>query len=472
MQRFNIDNVETRYIKSLLLNTYLPNFPIACEGDFIVADCYYVYGDFVIRCLTSGILLNNSNVYYDNIKYVRGYNSDKTPFRYLSPSASDFVICRSDLLCGVGVRTATYDVICSFNHEKPLSGVTSNYISHSNVYDDELHQQLGRYLRWYKSSYKIDLMPLYNCFINNDITQFHLTNSGIKNGSNTNYITWIVPALLNKSYQIFINSPSTVMIKGAFINRFGRVQYHNDGESDYLDKLLEDKVYVYNDTSYSNPLTYRAFTSNRRLIEYSNDFYIVIQVPNTHSGSITVIEGESIRYNHNIITSGEIYMNRSDDKWSNIDYSNFNPTIKSSIAMIAGKHQVPYSDRLIEYLVGSVIHRVEDIPQNITRLQKSIGIDKKYNLEKDVWDDFIKYKLYNKYHTFTDNRYVKSIHPDDNELSHIPDSKKVYPNDPNVPQVVMGLKNMRNRMSNSIKSDILGFCDKDIENSIYRYKEV
>jgi hypothetical protein len=165
-------------------------------------------------------------------------------------------------------------------------------------------------------------------------------------------------------------------------------------------------------------------------------------------------------------------MSRTGDQWTNIDYSNFNPTIKSSIATIAGKHQIPYSDRLIEYLVGSAIHRAEDIPQNISRLQEAMGIANKYGLDKDVWDDLIKFMLYNKYHTFTDKRYVQSTNPNEDDLAHIPDSKKVYSTDANGETTLVGLKNMHNRMHNAIKVDLLGFCDKDIENSIYRYKEV
>jgi hypothetical protein len=467
MQKFNVDNVEARFIKNLLLNTYLPNFPIACVGDFIVGGCYYVYGNFVIRCDTSGVLTTPYDTsHLENIKYVKGYNNNGSLFNKMSPTPSDFALCSTDFYCGVGIRAATYTAVCSFNHEKQLSGVTSNYISHSHIYDVGTHKQLGRYLRWYKSAYGVDLMPMYNCFVNHDITHSYLTSKGVQDGVRSNQTVWVIPALLNKTYQIFINSPSTVMVKGVFMNDFGRVRHKVDGEKVYLDTLLTDGVKIYNDTSYNNPITYTSFTNDSNLIQYSNDFYIMVQVPSTHSGSIVVIEGETQRQTHNIITSGEVYVGR-EGEWPTIDYSAFSPLVTPSIAIISGKSQLPYSDRLMEYLVGSAIHSAEDVPNNIYRLQDKLNITNKYNTDKDVWNNIIKYLLYNKHFAYTEKRYFNSNNPTQEEISKLPESKLVYKDGQ-----LVGLKDMNNHMPTNVKYDILGFCDKDVENSLFKYKEV
>ena len=317
-------------------------------------------------------------------------------------------------------------------------------------------------------------MPLYNCFTNNETTHIHLTPNGIVDEMNSEYTVWAVPVALNRYYQIFVSSPSTVMIKGAFLNNFGRVKMFSNAEEGYLDSLLNETVAIYNDTSYSNPITYRAFTNDKRLVDYSNDFYIIIQVPNNHSGSIAVIEGETLTHNQHMITSREVYLNRDGEyttgkKWADIiDYDSFNPKVRSSLTIISGKTQLPYSDRLMEYLVNSAIHSSEDIPQNISRIQKELGISEKLGTEKDVWHSIMKYLLYSKHFSYTDSRYVNSINPTAEELSHLSDTKICRAED----GTLLGLKNMRNRRPSNIKVDILGFCDKDMENSLYKYKEV
>ena len=472
MKKFNIDNVEFRFIKNLLLNTYLPNFPVACLGDFIVADVLYTFGNTVIECTESGILLGDETTYYDNVRFVhRADGSNK-----FAPACADSILCRTDFLCGVGVRTAKYREVSTFYPHIHTPGLTSNVVSHSTLYNEDVHKQLGKYLRWYKSLYKIDLMPLYNCFSNIDTTYLNLTTTKVESGNNPDVTTWIVPALLNKTYHIYINSSQNVLIRGVFLNDLGRIIKGYDDKDDeiYVDELLNEKVTIVPSSTYSYPIKYKTFSSDASLLNYSNNFYIAIQVPRTHNSSIAVIESDNDSSRVPLICSNEIFINRKLDKWPNIGYEFFNPPVTPSLTTISTKDIIPYADRLLEYLLNNVIDDREDIPKNIKRLQERLNISDKYGLNEDVWSSLIKQLLYNNYYKAKATYRVGKLHPLSSDVSHIPSEKLVYEKDQDgnvkFPKKVIGTKNVPITISHLGKSDILGYCDKDVENSLYNYR--
>ena len=478
MRKFNVDNVEARFIKNILLNTYLPNFPIVSKGDFIVDGAYYVFRDSIIKCTASGILATDGDS-VDGLVYVKTTTTDAAGNRVskLVPACCNLAVCSTDFLCGVGIRGAGFKVINRFITDKHTAGITSNFVPHSSGYDNDTHRNLGKYLRWYKSFYGVDLMPLYNCFTNTHTTHIHLSPSKVEDGEDINSTVWIVPAYLNKSYKIFVKSPSTVLVKGVFLNDVGRVRLSKET---YLDTLLEDEVILTNSSSYRNPITFNTFTTNKQLLSHSNNFYIAIQVPNNHDESIVVIEGDVMSNPVKAITSREVYLHRRDKTWMDVDYDNFNPPIYSSLTKISTKYHIPYSDRLLEYLSEYAIFSDESISQNIQRVQSQLGILGEYSLDKDAWSTTLKFLLYNNHFRYTDNRYVNKINIKDSEIPHTLDNNKVFLKDANGNfkrdeegnKILIGLKNMKPRMSHSVKTDILGYCDKDIENSLYKYKDV
>lgn len=463
MQRFNVDNVESRFIKNLLLNTYLPSFPIACAGDFIVADVMYTFGNSIIKCTGSGVLLDSNNE-YENVKFVNQNGRQ-------SPACSDLIVCGADIICGVGIRTAKYTTVSNFTTNKQISGVTSNFISHSTTYGAEIHKNLGKYLRWYKSAYDVDLMPLYNCFTNTETTHFHLNadsedNKFIVDGNNPDVITWTIPALPNKNYQIYINEPSRIFVGGVYLNELGRIKCNYD-DKEYLDELLSTKPIAVEGSSYSRPIEFRVSTTDPTLLNYSNNFYIALQTPKNHTTSIVVIENDVLKHTAPV-TSGEIFIDRDKGLWPDVGYHRFNPPIKSSLTTIPTSFNIPYSDRLIEYLLNNVIDTQEDISMNIYRLQKELGVLGKYNLDKDVWSPLMKFLLYNKYFEHHSNFSVDKNYPTEKDLEGIPSSKYVL----DMNNQVVGLKNIQYKPSTGSDVDILGFCDRDVENSLFRYKGV
>ena len=85
---------------------------------------------------------------------------------------------------------------------KDYPGITTKYVSNSDTYDSKTHEYLGQYLRTYKAVYDINLMPFYNIFSNEYVTNldikhdYYIKNAPFHNLSNTtnnNYKYFSIP---------------------------------------------------------------------------------------------------------------------------------------------------------------------------------------------------------------------------------------------------------------------------------------
>ena len=459
MQEFNTINVEARFIKSILKNIYLPIIPIATTGDFLVSGVEYVYKNKLIKCTENGTLIGDASA-YDNIVYVpRGSNSNER-----APAANEFTICGPDFICGVGVRHAKYDTITSITSTKFIPGLNSSFQSDSDLYDAKTHRRLGKYLRWYRDNTGIDLMPLYNCFTGEDTTLVRIGNEGLTSYREDNKTVWMIPAFLNRHYKIYINSAHPVTICGAFLNEFGRIKAVGRENAKYVDELIDNHPMQLSNMSYATPVDFTMFTADDYVMSYNNDFYILIQTSNDNTPSIVVFESEHTYTGGRHITSREIL--------GTVDYSMFNPPIKSSLIYGNYNASFPYSERLIEFLMGNVITSAEDIPKNIERIQNGLSVQNMYNMTTDVWDDKLRFILYNEYFSYKHNYFFNSKNPSQEEIQEkrIPYSKCVYASDESGTSKLVGLKNCEASKAFDVDLDITGYVDKDVENSIFKYR--
>jgi hypothetical protein len=490
MARFNVSNVEVRFIHSLLKNTYLPILPTVTVGDYLVEGANYVYKDKIVHCKKSGELVDTTHS-KDSLTYV--HRTDSTPQNLkLCAAVSSLALCGPRFICGMGPKRAEYSVEQTFSYSKPAYGLTYRYESPSDTYDVNTHIHLGRYLRWYRDNKGVDLMPLYNCFTGEDTSFVHIKGGKLTEGNDPTKTTWIVPAQLNKKYSIYINSSRPVSVCGAFLNDFGRVRYRGLENIKFVDEMLDNKVVECFNSNYNHPISFKTDTDRSELISFTNNFYIILQTDKSHNSSIVVIEGEEHLSDSKFITSREIFLDTQ-------DYSRFNPGIKSSLVIFPSNHQIPYSSRLIEFLTEQAITSEEDIPKNIGRVQKALGVRGQYRMTEDVWDETLRYILYNNYF-----KYVNDYSFDRASLSQstlrtivkekkIPEDRLVYlknsegkfidedgtlieDKNGNIQigkeKVIVGLKNLKSRQHFDNPYDITGYVDKDMENSLFKYRSV
>lgn len=457
MQKFNSINVEARFIKSLLKNTYLPVIPTVMGGDYLVEGTIYTYKDKIIKCNKPG-LFGVDGLVHSNLTYVPRMvinNGRVVKSDTVSVACDSAAICKSAFKCGDGIGLAEFEVVQTYDSNTFSPGITSSFTSNSERYDIDTHRNLGKYLRWYRDTKDIDLMSMYNCF-DGESTSFACIKDGKISGSSDNaHKSWIVPAMPNRNYTIFIDSTDGIEIKGVFLNEFGRISAKGLARKKFIDEDLTGDLLTKTFSTYSQPILYGVFTTDTNILSHMNNFFILIQTSKSHNGSIVVLEGDYTRRCNRIITSAEDV---------SCDYGDFKPTIFPSLSVMPSKYIVPYSNRLIEFLTQNVIANDEDIPKNVLRVQESVGYVGNNSAVKDVWDDKLRFLLFNKYYKYKNDYYFSSSCPSDAEIKNRPESILAKDNN----GIVVGLKNCIVRRDFDTNCDITGYVDKDVEYRLCR----
>ena len=419
LQQFFTDTLISKFIKALLKNTPLPIFPTVRDGDRIVEGCYYIYVNNIIKCTVSGIIDGNA---------------------YSAIVADEDVFVSNELLVGSGSQVAQYEVIDHYAFGESYSQITHKFLSKHGYYDSDTHYYLGQYLRCIRDIYNVNLMPFYNCFNYKVVTDCYLSDSNV-NGyvtiDNSEYDTAIakrykviaVPIKFNKVYTVAIDSSNDVTMKSVFYGTNGMLKARTlSGYEDFLSNALIEEngkpTTSYSHMQFSHPIVYgissTSFiaTSEQTMMEYEKNLHLLIQLPSTNKSSIVILEGD--------------YTNLQSKKVFNAQYITKIPKYKQdelmlsplTLLMINDGVSYAFSNRLIEYLLDNVITPIDDIFENVERIQlyanqlpnyiktdeffEPYEINQKgyYNNllnlyyeghQSGTWDDFLRVFLYRNY---------------------------------------------------------------------------
>jgi ubiquinone/menaquinone biosynthesis C-methylase UbiE len=232
------------------------------------------------------------------------------------------------------------------------------------------------------------------------------------------------------------------------------------------------------------------------IINREQDLKLFIKVPASCKSSIVVLEGDYRKHNNakyapvsaNIVLPKEqrvIKQNgnvlcaellpRENGKWiyqhnhlvsnfSNLDLQSAPITKLQLLALNTGE-SYPFSTRLIEYLTGSAITPIDELPDNIKRVQKVMNLNKYYFKVEGLWEDKMQRIIYDHLlnagpleviHIGMDasdkENFGKEVPPSYNKQT-----KKVFIDRRRGYQKKLGLT------SKSTLYDILGYVDKDAE---------
>lgn len=447
MYKFNTTSVEVRLIKNILRNAYLPIIPTISNGDYAIKGMDYIYKNKIIHITKQGTFIDDEYT-FDGINYING-----------EPTIGESTICDNALICGLGYTKALYDITKTFSYNEWHPGITTLYDSVSDMYDKETHAQLGKYLRWYRDFTGIDLMPLYNCFAGEDTHYIGIKGNKLTSVKEPNKTVWIIPAHLNKKYKIYVNTPYACSIGSSFLNNLGRIRYTNlEKNTKFVDDLLNNEsITHYSSLNYNQPITYFQSTLDQTLMGYDNNFYIIIQTENNHTPSIAVFEGDVLRDPIKFITSRETPKSEYNIY---INYKTFNLPVISSILRVPTQKIIPYSPKLIEFLTENAITPLEDIPNNILRVQNKLNY---HAPSKDIWGDKLKFIIYNKYF----NPKLKYHITENSDITNNDIPKIVYEvNEDNTTTStkIVGTKNCKSKIPDyNGMFDITGYIDTNIE---------
>lgn len=325
---------------------------------------------------------------------------------------------------------------------------TKNYVIKNNIYDYYTHEYLGEYLRFIRDFHNVDLMPLYNCFsdhvCNNIELIFDIGKEDKKSitfsGSDPEYKIYMLPVKLFQKYTIAIDCQQKYElccgIYGKYldtrevfrqipIKTYKKVMGQFNKPILYdLAELLPSKRDIGSDAEkkqWEETMTW--------LAKNECDLKLFIKLPATNNSSITVLEGDYRSWNDGY----GVWKNKTQNKTilnfeaSDECLSNSNLKLITPLQLLkfnTGK-SYPFADRLVEYLLGNAITPLDEIADNIKRVQTIALKNGQVNKADGIWTDKLQKILYS----------------------------------------FMNSKELAQSAKKEINHDILGYADKDVENA-------
>lgn len=376
-QKFFNNSIECNFIKQLLRKTPVPTIRTAVDGRMVCKGFCYLYEGQIIRCTKTGVLGGDEG---DN---------------------------------------AEYSVIYSSNNDINNPRLYHTYTSRFNYYDSDTHRQLGEYLRFYRDTTGVDLMPFYNCFNYEFAEDFHLTSGGqgYAMGEDKEYKLISVPVRLGATYTIAVDCPFEVLMRPMFYSSFGLVETmvstasYQDLNSQFTfdySGVEDQSVIKLPSMSFKNPFVFKVdlkfegqgetadakAASAEKLLEcaYSNERFLrlLIRLPVSNKSSLVVLEGD-YSDTHLKEFDASALANAPDPVQNAALIGDL------SLLMFSDGNSYAFSDRLIEYLLLNSITSQEEIVGNISYAQKNAFSVLPAGQFDGVWDDSIRIALWNKY---------------------------------------------------------------------------
>lgn len=321
-----------------------------------------------------------------------------------------------------------YSTISKINYDinTYIPQYTRYFKNRYNYYDSETHAYLGDYLRTLRDVYNLDLMPLYNVFNEQYISDIELKlNESYKvvfNDTDTNtYKVYAVPIKYNKPYTIALNCNSNVLISPILYDNRALVKNIPETQEDkyYTEFLKYDSSINIGGMTFNKPYVFQGVSSEMSdegvsifedanfLYNQERNLYLLLQVPKNNKSSLVVIEGQ---YNFD---NCEKVVNLGDIK-EETDLSDFcvNTTYisKPDILSVNDGNNYAFSDRLIEYLILNTIDNNDKIEFNILDVQRKLGLP-----ETTIWNDEMRINLYNRLLSLSEDKR-KQINIDNKDI--------------------------------------------------------
>lgn len=444
-QKFFTSTLMSKFIKNLLSSESIPLLKCIDEDDYVIQDCLYIYKDFIIKCMESGLMyVNESDILYPS--------DELYPTNWLYPDTGEAV--------------ARWKVVGYYDESNRKYNY--KYRSTTGYYDSETHKHLGNYLRFLRDRRGLNLMHLYNCYNYSTIDdvvlnylpvesgdyKIHIpalspsdtlfpSNSLFPNSSYTIDVTsgksetlypnhdlypdntlypgtykkslhkpsysigtttttklLAIPIKFNQTYTVALECSTRVLMRSIIYGTSGmtRISYKSDS---YYTDMLSGSYMMHLATSFDKPFTYKVETTDPSLYQHEKDLYLVIQVPKSNKSSVVVLEGDYTKL-------GEVKTDTNSTRLYGLHRN-------LSLLRMDSQETYAFSDRLIEYLLDNVITHRDELTDNIDRAQAALAtceptyarLSAKSSISMGVWDDGIKHSILRMIEELQDSVYLQ-----------------------------------------------------------------
>ena len=467
MLKYNNNHIFTGYLKQLLSSFSLPSCKIYTRE---FAEYLEKHGREDPRVLTSF-----DNISADRLAVRINYLKNDSMYNYFwkyTPGVAD-----------LGISNATWQSSNNmyYSNDKFTPGVVRRLNSPGVNYDTKTHEYLGDYLRFLRDYYNVNLMSLYNCFTdkiyNNIYYSFTLNGKNITfNAQEPEYRLYALPVKLFAEYTIAVDCDQGIeMFCGLYNTDLDTTKRATDLATrtyQKVHKTIFKQPFLYNKLNLANWPEDKDFSTDIDgnkiirtdiftrwdLTNREKDLKLFIKVPASCRSSITILEGDYTVYNDSKYTTAPqvTYNANGDEKTSMIwEYSQnhtilnfgdtrdlntraFKPISKLQLLEFNTGESYPFADRLIEYLGGSAITPIDEIPDNIKRVQRAMRQNGQYFKIEGLWENKMQNILYD---------YTMNSGPVEVRDGKLIDKHKGY-------------HRRRGHNSKSTLYDILGYVDK------------
>ena len=262
--------------------------------------------------------------------------------------------------------------ITDYYYNRPILNLTTNMNLTYSYYSTDFHEYLGNYLRFQRDYKHLNLMPLYNCFSNRIV--FPTKNY------DENYNYYAIPVKFGQSYTIGFDSSTAVELyctlwNKTFIKGIQNSKYITPDELTNLETVTK---FVVPGCDITHPFIYtklKDFDASK-FIQHFNDLCLIIKMPVSNKTSITVLEGD---YIYDTIIDGNVTteiehgtkekQTTTAGKTVNKFFHKTYPT-DISLFSVNDEQKHPFADRLMEYLLDEAVTNVDNLDDNIKRVQE------------------------------------------------------------------------------------------------------
>lgn len=433
-QKYQVDNLTSRFIKCLLYDTYIPTVDIWKPGKPLIKGMTYITNDKYIVVAKkdylpiietvesttyneSSIKLAHTNIIKVNELIIDGHlisqylYFDQDVIEVYKINNQEGIIYNIDVLLPTGVSSVPasvsyiyknivagpqsaldeeyFEIIEPYVQGKFYPGVTSNFKSNSSLYDSDTHYMLGQYLRMLRDLDDLDLMPYYNCFdgTTSDKIRIDIDDNGVEsliknNEINDGFITYIVPIKFNKEYSIYYNSNVPFRVKpvyydGITLSSLKDISNDTEIKSTLIRHCSLTSPHILSPIERLAQYDMSGNSSSKLIEDY---LCLLIQAPKNNSPLIVLednYKNTNINSINNINHLPEVLYGDKNDVLQ-LTEEEINNILKpySSLLYKPTNMSYAFNDRLIEYLLLSPIINKDKIRDNIRRVQEYLTSEK------------------------------------------------------------------------------------------------